>query len=713
MRNASGNTQYKQGGAGFEDEVAVAATATTGLRHRKSPLHGEIETSSCNQTDPHDHRDTASSLTRNASVEPNKSAQEKSTFDAAKAIDIVKQQKINPSWPLSYHFAKWSILRLLGLVYWFAFCGAWYQNEGLMGRDGILPANLDSILQQYRGQLLQGFVKHPMIFWFGIPFHDTTLRMVIASGWLLSSLVAFWGVNSWLIQVMLWLLDFTIVTVSSHTSFYGYGWESQLLETGFLAIFLCELPHMRFITMPVDDDDEDGKNNKSKSINQGKQPWWRRISIRLELALWEGTSTPTTMTETTATDQRSSLLSQTMTTPPKPSPIILWLFRWLCFRISLGAGLIKIRGSSCWTQKTCLHYHFETQPIPSPLSFVYHFLPRAVQSHMVDIDLIVQLYTSALVLVPVEWFVTSPWSVFRTARSILRLAGVLQVGFMVGIILSGNFAFLNHLTIVPALACFDDDFFPKRLQSSRKAEVTSDAVSQDIPNTRYSWMKQPRRWLDVTLFLWICWLSRPVINNLLNKRQLMNASFDPFRIVNTYGAFGSVGKARYEPIISISDDMKDWTELELPCKPGNVRRRPCFCAPYHYRLDWNIWFIGFKPHQSYLRQREFWMFALLRKIIEPETGKNDGGHVRRPWLNLLNRETAGYLKTKYYGQGSAPRYIKVDMYHYKMAGSLWYILWKWVKGEDIIWWKRRFEESLIQIIEWDAESSQMRFVNVR
>ena len=77
----------------------------------------------------------------------------------------------------------------------------------------------------------------------------------------------------------------------------------------------------------------------------------------------------------------------------------------------------------------------------------------------------------------------------------------------------------------------------------------------------------------------------------------MNSSFGSFRIVNTYGAFGSVGEARYEPIISVSHDGRVWHELDFPCKPGTLTRRPCFCAPYHYRLDWNIWFIGFKPQR--------------------------------------------------------------------------------------------------------------------
>lgn len=49
-------------------------------------------------------------------------------------------------------------------------------------------------------------------------------------------------------MLLLWLLDFSIVTLAEGTSFYSYGWESQLLETGFLAIFLCDLPRLVVVT---------------------------------------------------------------------------------------------------------------------------------------------------------------------------------------------------------------------------------------------------------------------------------------------------------------------------------------------------------------------------------------------------------------------------------------------------------------------------------
>ncbi len=54
----------------------------------------------------------------------------------------------------------------------------------------------------------------------------------------------------------------------------------------------------------------------------------------------------------------------------------IWLFRWLVLRLEFGAGLIKLRGDPCWRDLTCLDYHYETQPMPNPLSWYFHRAPR-------------------------------------------------------------------------------------------------------------------------------------------------------------------------------------------------------------------------------------------------------------------------------------------------------------------------------------------------
>ena len=79
----------------------------------------------------------------------------------------------------------------------------------------------------------------------------------------------------------------------------------------------------------------------------------------------------------------------------------------------------------------------------------------------------------------------------------------------------------------------------------------------------------------------------------------MNASFDPFHLVNTYGAFGTVGRRRFEVIVEGTDGEPDddsaWREYEFKGKPGDPRRMPPQVAPYHLRLDWLMWFLPLSP----------------------------------------------------------------------------------------------------------------------
>ncbi|CAJ0915186.1 unnamed protein product [Ranitomeya imitator] len=172
------------------------------------------------------------------------------------------------------------------------------------------------------------------------------------------------------------------------------------------------------------------------------------------------------------------------------------------------------------------------------------------------------------------------------------------------LILSGNLSFLNWLTIVPSIACFDDasfSFLFSAKDGSAKHQVSkiqSQTPTGEQPTRSYgSYIRQV---LDVSLGLLIAYLSVPVVLNLVNSRQVMNASFNPLRIVNTYGAFGSVTKERTEVIIQgtssldPNDPKSVWEEYEFNCKPGNVTRRPCAISPYHYRLDWLMWFAAFQ-----------------------------------------------------------------------------------------------------------------------
>ena len=261
---------------------------------------------------------------------------------------------------------------------------------------------------------------------------------------------------------------------------YGYGWEIQLLETGFLAAsFSCPLLDVR--------------------------PFPRRA-------------------------------------PPMP---VIILFRWLIFRIMLGSGLIKFRGDKVWRNATALYYHFETQPLPGPLSRWFHFLPRVILKLGVWYNWLAEL--------------VAPWFVFwpRLAR---HIAGVVILGLQIILIFSGNLSFLNWLTIVPALACFDDGFWSKILPRRlvRRAEAASTSAEPSRPMETTAWI--------VTAI--IALLSIQPALNMLSPNQIMNTSFDPLNLVNTYGAFGTVGQERLNVVFegtmdTVPDDKAGWKALSL------------------------------------------------------------------------------------------------------------------------------------------------------
>ena len=170
--------------------------------------------------------------------------------------------------------------------------------------------------------------------------------------------------------------------------------------------------------------------------------WLMTVSIVNIGQDWYGYGWETLLCETSFL---SIFLCPLTTTSPRGlapcSPVPIVLFRWLTFRILLGAGLIKLRGDPCWTELTCLVHHYETQPNPHPLSWFFHHLP--VEAHKAGV-----LYNHLVELVA-PWFAFGP----RWPR---RVAAVLALLFQCLLISSGNLAYLNWLTAVIGLSLFDD-----------------------------------------------------------------------------------------------------------------------------------------------------------------------------------------------------------------------------------------------------------------
>ncbi|XP_071481421.1 lipase maturation factor 1-like [Diadema antillarum] len=332
--------------------------------------------------------------------------------------------------------------------------------------------------------------------------------------------------------------------------------------------------------------------------------------------------------------------------------VVLWGYRWLLFRIMMGAGLIKIRGDQCWRDLTCMNYHYETQPVPNPMSYYMHQSPEWFHKFETASNHFIELIAPIFLLVP--------W------RPLRLIGGVIQILFQVTLIISGNLSFLNWLTILPAISCFDDQSLTWLFPSWLSSAMATTGRMRSYGKPRPSLGDYIRRVAHISLAVLIAYLSIPVVKNLLSTHQAMNTSFDSLRIVNTYGAFGSVTKVRDEVIFqgtssrNPNDPRAVWLEYEFKCKPGNVTRRPCLISPYHYRLDWLLWFAAFQNYQS-----NPWFVHLAGKLLI-----ND-----EQTLDLI-------AYNPFHGQ-DPPKFIRVEHYRYQYtkAGS------KEALGGQ--WWKRR------------------------
>jgi hypothetical protein len=453
-----------------------------------------------------------------------------------------------------YWLGRLVFQRGLAAIYVIAFLVAAGQFRALLGERGLLPIPAYTARVPFRRSPSLFYLHYSDRFFAAVAWGGAALAAAVAAG--LADVVPLWA--AMLTWAVLWALYASIVNVGQ--VWYGFGWETLLLETGFLAVFA----------------------------------------------------------------------GNARTAPPV---LVMWLIRWLIFRLEFGAGLIKLRGDPCWRDLTCLRYHHETQPMPGPLSWFFHHLPDRL--HRVE----VLANHFAQLIVPFALFAPQP---------VASVAAGVVIVTQLWLVLSGNFAWLNWLTIVLAASV---------AFSSVTARVLH-LPGPPRPGPAPGWFEG----LVIAVTVVVAVLSYGPARNLVSRQQLMNYSFEPLRLVNTYGAFGSVGRHRYEVVIegtgepAITDDTA-WQEYEFKGKPGDPRRRPPQVAPYHLRLDWQMWFAALSP-----RYAEPWLVPFLYKLL---TGDRDV-------LALLRRNPF---------PDEPPAYVRAWLYRYRFTS------WRELRDTGA-WWDR-------------------------
>jgi hypothetical protein len=455
----------------------------------------------------------------------------------------------------SYWFARFIIQRGVGFSYLMAFLVALNQFKPLVGESGLYPVRrfIDRI----------PFKKSPSIFYW--KYSDSFFTLIAWTGVILSLLAVF-GISdmgpiwaSMLIWLLLWVLYQSIVNVGQ--IFWGYGWESLLLEAGFYVIFLGPLYY-------------------------------------------------------------------------EESIFVIFILRWLVFRVEFGAGLIKMRGDSCWRELTCMNHHHETQPIPNPLSWFFHNLPEGYHKFETLSNHFVQLIA--------VWFLFFP-------QPFASIAALLIMGSQFYLIVSGNYSWLNWMTLVLATSGLSDSF----LQSIISVSIPATSVTPS-----WFWI------LTIALTLAVIWMSKGSVMNMISPSQKMNFSFNPIHLVNTYGAFGSVTRNRREIVIEGTTDDQitqktEWKVYEFKGKPTDPSKMPPQIAPYHCRLDWQMWFAAMRGIRN-----APWLVQLIKRFLEDD----------KPTLKLIKHNPF---------EDKPPQYIRARLFNYEFTNFK-------EKRETGNWWKREY-----------------------
>ena len=329
----------------------------------------------------------------------------------------------------------------------------------------------------------------------------------------------------------------------------------------------------------------------------------------------------------------------------QPSPLARWLLCLLLFKLMVLSGATKLAsGDPTWRNLMALDVHFETQPLPPWTAWYAHHLPERVHHAATALVFFAELVVPLTIVVPTR---------FR----LLRLVGaVLLIGFQVAIAATGNYGFFNLLTIVLCVPLLDDRALRRIVRLKLTAPQPESAFRRSVVGVVG----------PVLLGLSALSFAREIASSVPGAAgaSLLPAGIDdllgvvaPFRSVNGYGLFRVMTTERPEIVVEGSPDGLHWKPYEFRWKPGDPYRRPRFVAPFHPRLDWQMWFAALDPEGN----RPL-LEALLGRLLEgsPEV------------LALMGQNPFA---------GTPPKYLRLLYFRYSFSSPA-------ARAAEGVWWVR-------------------------
>ena len=329
------------------------------------------------------------------------------------------------------------------------------------------------------------------------------------------------------------------------------------------------------------------------------------------------------------------------------APFVVWAFRFLVFRLMFESGCVKLlSGDANWRNLHALRFHFMTQPLPNPLAWYVYQSPGWLLDSLTLLTLAIELACPFLLFFP---------------RRLRHIGAALLIALQVAILLTGNYAFFNFLSIALCLWAFDDRTFG-RLQPLLKRY----AVRLNSGVLR----KAATAVLSVLMFLGAVQVVELFASSAAQPFRPVFALIGPWEIVNSYGLFAVMTTSRPEIVFEGSNDGQAWKEYSFPYKPGEVKRSLPVVAPHQPRLDWQLWFAALSG--SY--QQDPWTGNLVVRLLQGEPSV----------LRLL--DPAPFA--------TPPKYVRASLYDY------WFTTFAERRQTGALW-NRRFERAYIPPVSLD------------
>ena len=421
----------------------------------------------------------------------------------------------------TYRTSAWSYGRLLGITILIAFISLWVQSAGLFGPEGIIPfnENLDQVrLNNGNGSSAVSRLLEKPTWLWFFPV-TTGMATLFITG-CLSALLLILGLFSPIAVLVSWSCYLSLQVVA--TPFLNFQWDLLLLETMLLSVFYL--------------------------------PW---------------------------------KLGAKYSHFTEPNAIGRWLLWLLLFKLIFESGVVKFTyfgsgDTNTWLDLTALNYHYWTQPIPSWISWYFHWLPQWFHKLALVITYAVELILPFFIFLP---------------RRLKNIAFFGLIFLQVMIIITGNYGFFNLLTIILCLTLLDDQSVPasiKKLFKPKNSENFRIGLTSRLQSTLAAFVLFIFVWTGC-YYLWLD-LQGNRSNNTgsgisysgLTQSLIRSAVYS--RSMNSYGLFRVMTTKRPEIIIAHSSDGENWIPYEFEYKPVSLQMRPRLFFPHMPRLDWQMWF---------------------------------------------------------------------------------------------------------------------------